>query len=100
WTVDTLYFGGGTPSRLGGAGIARAIDAMRERLSLADSAEVTIEANPEDISDDAVVAWRAAGVNRLSIGAQSFDDRVLAWMHRTHDSTAIGRSVDAARRGG
>jgi oxygen-independent coproporphyrinogen-3 oxidase len=100
WTVDTLYFGGGTPSRLGGEGIARAIATMRERLSLADGAEVTIEANPEDISAAAVEAWRDAGVNRLSIGAQSFDDRVLAWMHRTHDATAIGRSVDAARRGG
>ena len=100
WTVDTLYFGGGTPSRLGGDGIARAIATMRERVSLADGAEVTIEANPEDISPDAVAAWRLAGVNRLSIGAQSFDDRVLAWMHRTHDAAAIGRSVDTARRGG
>ena len=98
--VDTLYFGGGTPSRLGGDGIARAIATMRQRLSLADGAEVTIEANPEDISPDAVAAWRLAGVNRLSIGAQSFDDRVLAWMHRTHDAAAIGRSVDTARRGG
>src|SRR5678816_1314111 len=99
WTVDTLYFGGGTPSRLGGDGIARAIATMLERLSLAHGAEVTIEANPEDISPDAVAAWRLAGVNRLSIGAQSFDDRVLAWMHRTHDAAAIGRSVDTARRG-
>jgi len=100
WTVDTLYLGGGTPSRLGGAGVARAIETIRGRLSLADDAEVTIEANPEDISGDAVAAWRDAGVNRLSIGAQSFDDDVLAWMHRTHDSSAIGRSLDAARRGG
>jgi oxygen-independent coproporphyrinogen-3 oxidase len=100
WTVDTLYLGGGTPSRLGGAGVARAIEAIRRRLSFADRAEVTIEANPEDISADAVAAWRDAGVNRLSIGAQSFDDEVLAWMHRTHDSSAIGRGVDVARRGG
>ena len=100
WTADTLYFGGGTPSRLGGDGIARAVAVMRNRLALADDAEVTIEANPEDVSPDAVAAWRAAGVNRLSIGAQSFDDRVLAWMHRTHDAAAIARSVDAARRGG
>ena len=100
WSVDTLYFGGGTPSRLGGEGIARAIAVMRNRLVLADDAEVTIEANPEDISSDAVATWGAAGVNRLSIGAQSFDDRVLAWMHRTHDAAAIARSVDAARRGG
>ena len=73
---------------------------MREHFSLTDGAELTIEANPEDISEDTVAAWRAAGVNRLSIGAQSFDDRVLTWMHRTHDAAAIGRSVEAARRGG
>ena len=100
WTVDTLYFGGGTPSRLGGEGIARAVATMRERLSLADGAEVTIEANPEDISPEARGGLASAGVNRLSIGAQSFDDRVLTWMHRTHDAAAIARSVDAARRGG
>ena len=100
WPVDTLYFGGGTPSRLGGDGVARAIAAMRERISLAPDAEVTIEANPEDISIEAVSAWRAAGVNRLSIGSQSFDDRVLEWMHRSHDASAIARSVAVAHDGG
>ena len=100
WPVDTLYFGGGTPSRLGGEGVAAAIAALRKRISLADGAEVTIEANPDDISIDAIAAWREAGVNRLSIGAQSFDDRVLAWMHRTHDASAISRAVEVARRGG
>ena len=100
WPVDTLYFGGGTPSRLGASGVARAVAAMRERISLAHDAEVTIEANPEDISAESVSAWRDAGVNRLSIGAQSFDDRVLEWMHRSHDAAAIARSVDAAREGG
>lgn len=68
WPVDTLYLGGGTPSRLGGAGVAAAIDAIRERISLAPDGEVTIEANPEDISAESVAGWRAAGVNRLSIG--------------------------------
>jgi oxygen-independent coproporphyrinogen-3 oxidase len=100
WPVDTLYFGGGTPSRLGPAGVARAIETIRERISLAANAEVTIEANPEDISMASVAAWHAAGVNRLSIGAQSFDDTVLAWMHRSHDAVAISRSVAAARDGG
>lgn len=100
WLVDTLYFGGGTPSRLGAAGVARVIALMRERVTLTPNAEVTLEANPEDVTSDAVAAWRSAGVNRLSIGAQSFDDRVLSWMHRTHAAAAIGRAVDAARRGG
>jgi len=61
---------------------------------------VTVEANPEDVAADAVHAWRDAGVNRVSLGSQSFDDGVLAWMHRTHDAGAIGRAVDAARAAG
>jgi oxygen-independent coproporphyrinogen-3 oxidase len=100
WSIDTLYFGGGTPSRLGADGVARALDVIRERISLAPGSEVTIEANPEDISGESVSAWKNAGVNRLSIGAQSFDDGVLAWMHRSHDAAAIARSVQIARRGG
>ena len=100
WTLDTLYFGGGTPSRLGGEGVARAIDVVRTRAALAPDAEVTIEANPEDVSADAVRRWREAGVNRLSLGSQSFSDAVLTWMHRAHDASAIGRAVRTARDGG
>jgi oxygen-independent coproporphyrinogen-3 oxidase len=100
WEVDTLYLGGGTPSRLGAAGVARLLEVARNRVSLSPDAEVTIEANPEDVTRDAVVEWRRAGVNRVSLGAQSFDDRVLAWMHRSHDASAIDRAVDAIRQGG
>ena len=98
--AQTLYFGGGTPSRLGGEGVARLIHEIRRRMRIADGAEVTVEANPEDVSADVVRVWRAAGVNRLSLGSQSFDDDVLAWMHRTHDAGAIARAVDTARREG
>jgi len=100
WELDTLYFGGGTPSRLGGAGVARLIDTVRTRVTLAPDAEVTIEANPEDVTRAAATAWRDAGVNRLSMGAQSFDDTVLQWMHRTHDAAAIPRAVEAVRAAG
>ena len=100
WAIDTLYFGGGTPSRLGGEGVARAIDAVRRRATLAPGGEVTIEANPEDVSAEAVARWRAAGVNRLSLGSQSLSDTVLRWMHRTHDASAVGRAVATARDGG
>jgi len=100
WVVDTLYFGGGTPSRLGPDGVARALDILGAHVELSPEAEVTLEANPEDIADEAVVRWREAGINRLSIGAQSFDDDVLKWMHRTHDASAILRAFDVARRGG
>ncbi|HKP15778.1 MAG TPA: radical SAM family heme chaperone HemW [Gemmatimonadaceae bacterium] len=98
--VDTIYLGGGTPSRLGGAGVARAIALVERYFPLASGGELTVEANPEDVSGVAVDAWVAAGVNRLSLGSQSFDDRVLAWMHRTHDAQAIERAVATARRGG
>jgi len=81
-------------------GVAEVIDVFRERFSLAEGAEVTLEANPDDVSPDAIHAWRGAGVNRISIGAQSFDDMVLRWMHRTHDAAAIPRAVDTARNGG
>ena len=100
WPVDTLYLGGGTPSRLGGEGVARLLDRFRRHVTLEPSAEVTIEANPEDVTGDAASEWRLAGVNRLSLGAQSFDDAVLRWMHRTHDASAIRAAVHAARRAG
>lgn len=100
WVVDTIYLGGGTPSRLGGDGVARLLDLLRARIEPAGDAEVTIEANPEDVTPDAVRRWVEAGVSRLSIGAQSFDDRVLAWMHRTHAAADTRRAIDTARMGG
>ncbi len=95
--AETVYLGGGTPSRLGGAGIA----ALAQLLVLKrDLEEFTIEVNPEDVTVQSVRAWVEAGVNRLSLGAQTFDDRVLAWMHRTHDAARIGEAVRTARAGG
>lgn len=99
-TADTLYLGGGTPTRLGADGVARLLDTIRSRVALSPGAEVTLEANPEDFSPESVRAWREAGVNRLSIGVQSFDDRVLQWMHRVHDADAATRAVTLARDGG
>jgi oxygen-independent coproporphyrinogen-3 oxidase len=98
--VETLYLGGGTPSRLGGAGIARVVELVQRYFPLAPGGELTIEANPDDVDAAATDAWAAAGVNRLSLGSQSFDDRALAWMHRTHDASAIERAVATARAGG
>ena len=98
--LDTVYLGGGTPSRLGGQGVADVLSAVRDRASVAKTAEITIEANPDDVNDLAVAKWVAAGVNRVSLGAQSFDDAVLKWMHRTHDARQIGEAVRTLRRGG
>ncbi len=98
--LDSIYFGGGTPSRLPAAAIAELLARFGADRPLAPDAEITLEANPEDVTPAAAAAWRAAGVNRLSLGAQSFDDRVLAWMHRTHDSCAVPGAVAAARGAG
>jgi oxygen-independent coproporphyrinogen-3 oxidase len=99
-TVDSIYFGGGTPSRLGGEGLARALATVERYFPRTSGAEVTAEVNPEDVDARAVDAWRSAGINRLSLGSQSFDDRVLTWMHRTHDARAIGDAVRMSRAAG
>lgn len=98
--LDTLYLGGGTPSRLGGDGIGALLTVVREFADIAEDAELTLEANPEDITADAVAQWRRHGVNRLSIGIQSFDDRVLRWMHRVHDADTASKAVEVARNVG
>lgn len=98
--VDTVYLGGGTPSRLDAAGLETVLQAVAARFPPAPNAEVTVEANPEDVSSRAVDAWRAAGVNRVSLGAQSFETPVLEWMHRTHTAEAIGLAARALRDGG
>ena len=100
WSLDTLYFGGGTPSRLGADGIRRAIELVASRIPLAPGAEVTIEANPEDVSAGMARSVAAAGVNRVSLGVQSFDDPTLAWMHRVHDSGRAERAVAELRDAG
>jgi oxygen-independent coproporphyrinogen-3 oxidase len=100
WTLETLYLGGGTPSLLGAEGVRRLVEVLGKRVVLAPGAEVTMEANPDDVSATAVDAWRRAGIDRLSIGAQSFDPGVLAWMHRTHAADQIAAAVRAAREGG
>ncbi len=98
--LDTVYLGGGTPSRLGGLGINGVLTSVRDRATIARDAEITIEANPDDVNDMAAAHWFAAGVNRVSLGSQSFDDAALKWMHRTHDSSQIDRAVRTLRRAG
>ena len=98
--VDTIYLGGGTPSRLGADGIRRVLDVVAGRFPPSDDAEITIEANPDDVDDAAVAAWKIAGVNRVSLGVQSFDDRALTWMHRTHDSARVIQAAQVLADGG
>ncbi len=95
--VETLYIGGGTPSLLGGDGVARLVELLFARMSLAPAAEVTLEANPDDVTLRSARAWRDAGVNRISLGAQTFDPRVLTWMHRSHRSWQVEAAVARLR---
>ena len=101
--LHTLYLGGGTPSLLPAPELTRLLtslfDAFRTTPSL-DGVEVTLEANPEDVTPESASSWRAAGINRISLGAQSFDDRVLKWMHRSHDAARIGDAVRTLRAAG
>src|SRR3954451_14186670 len=99
-TFESVYLGGGTPSRLGGHGVADVLNLVRTTSVIARDAEITIEANPDDVHDVTVEQWAKAGVNRVSLGSQSFDDGVLRWMHRTHDADQIGEAVETLRRGG
>ena len=96
--IQTVYFGGGTPSRLEPGAIARLLNAFRCDRRVSETAEITLEANPEDVTPEAAAFWREAGVNRISLGVQSFDPAVLSWMHRTHTLEQVGQAVDILRR--
>ena len=98
--LDTIYFGGGSPSRLDPASIGAMLARFIGDRPLAAGAEVTLEANPDDVTGKSAAAWRAAGVNRISLGAQSFDPGVLQWMHRTHDREQIALAVRTLRSAG
>lgn len=98
--LESIYFGGGTPSRLDPSAIARMLERFAKDARLAEDAEITLEANPDDITRDVATAWHGAGVNRISLGAQSFNAGVLAWMHRTHDAGAAARAMGALRAAG
>ena len=97
--LRTLYFGGGTPSKLSPDAVQRLIDLVTAQATLDQDAEVTLEANPEDVDADAAVRWQRAGINRVSLGVQSFDAGVLEWMHRSHSAeqsaVAVTRLQDA-----
>jgi oxygen-independent coproporphyrinogen-3 oxidase len=101
--LQTLYFGGGTPSLLPAEALASLLTSLRDAFretSSHDDLEVTLEANPEDVTSESAHAWAVAGVNRVSLGAQSFDDTVLRWMHRSHDAARIGEAVQTLCRAG
>jgi oxygen-independent coproporphyrinogen-3 oxidase len=98
--ADTIYVGGGTPSLLQPAEAGRLIAACRDAFAVAPGAEVTLEANPETVTPESLAGFRAAGVNRLSFGVQSFRDDELRRLGRLHDTARARRAYADARAAG
>jgi len=100
WDVDTIYFGGGTPSRTSISNLRRLIAAIRSTFAVSAGAEFSLEANPEDVTPEALDAWRDLGVNRISIGVQSFHDDELKAIGRIHDARGAIAAVERAAQSG
>lgn len=103
WTkspLSTVYFGGGTPSLLSPADILSILDRVREFWAIKTDAEITIEANPGGLTEPDLRQWVDAGINRLSIGGQSFSGRMLGLLYRDHAVADIQRAADVARKSG
>ena len=99
-SVDTIYFGGGTPTTLSIPELRRILTALRDSFVIEQDSEVTIEANPGSVTTEYLDQLRKAGFNRLSFGVQSFDDSELAMIGRTHNAQEARRSVADARLAG
>jgi len=95
-SIQTIYFGGGTPSLLPLSDLERLLKAIRSRFGVAASAEITLEANPDDISEAVLTGWKQLGINRLSIGVQSFFEEELRWMNRAHNAMQAAEALQLA----
>ena len=95
-TVSSIFFGGGTPSLLSGAGLDRLLTAIRTLLPLLPDAEITLEANPGTVESAKFAAFRAAGINRLSLGIQSFNPAHLKALGRIHDGDEARHAIEVA----
>jgi oxygen-independent coproporphyrinogen-3 oxidase len=98
--ADTVFFGGGTPSRLTAGQVRRLLGTVRRRFRLPPDAEVTLEGNPESLTRDRLAGYRDAGITRVSVGVQSLDDSVLRRAGRAHDAAGALRALRDAREAG
>jgi oxygen-independent coproporphyrinogen-3 oxidase len=98
--LDTIYLGGGTPSLLSNDALGAILARLTSDRALGADPEITLEANPDDVNEARADAWRAIGINRISLGVQSFDPGVLRWMHRTHTAEQVRPAMAALRRAG
>jgi oxygen-independent coproporphyrinogen-3 oxidase len=98
--LETIYFGGGTPSILSEEELGKLFDVITNNFHVKSDAEITLEANPDDLTTAKIRSLRHSPVNRLSIGVQSFDDRDLKMMNRAHNSSEAERSIKSAQDAG
>lgn len=98
--VNTIYFGGGTPSLLDAASIDNLINQINKIFNIDPNAEITLEANPEDINEGKVNDYYKIGINRISLGIQSFDDTILKKLNRQHSGKQAVKAVDLLKKGG
>lgn len=98
--LQTIYFGGGTPSLLSPEQLKKILDTLRDVFGITDTCEITLEANPGTIDEKKLAGFREAGINRLSIGIQSLDDSVLQTLGRIHDSGAAKKAILDAKSAG
>lgn len=98
--VDSIFIGGGTPSIVESSNIISLMASLRGNFNITDDAEITIECNPKTVTLEKLLAYKQAGINRLSIGAQSLDDKILSYMGRAHDSVDFYETFKLARQSG
>jgi len=96
--IETIYFGGGTPSILNEIQLEQIIKSIRNNFNALDVKEITLEANPDDLTMDKMQQWLKAGINRLSIGTQSFFDKDLVWINRAHSAAQAIQSISNAQQ--
>jgi oxygen-independent coproporphyrinogen-3 oxidase len=98
--IETIYFGGGTPSLLEQEELHTILDRLRRLFSIHPQAEYTLEANPDDITAEKLAGWKELGINRLSIGIQSFFEEDLQWMNRAHNAQQAEACIRLAQQEG
>jgi len=98
--VETIYFGGGTPSVLSAIHVKELLAVIYTNFIVASDCEITLEANPEDLEEPYLTGLRSAGINRLSIGIQSFNNEMLAYLGRGHDNSKLVNKIKAVKTAG
>lgn len=96
--ISTIYFGGGTPSILSAKEIESLINTTAKHFNIASDVEISLEANPDDLSEEKTIAFSNIGINRLSIGTQTFNEKLLTFLHRAHTSNEALKSIEFAKK--